>query len=241
MLGPQIAVTLDDHPGAVALGQHFRPRAQEVAQTPDEPLEPGAVEAELGTAELPRAQRDLLLVPAPARGRRDRLGARAPVEPGERHRDAVEVRRSGPPLRSARSSIRARGSRRIITSQSTTLPPPPGAEPGAAVGKCQRPHAEVDVGGEPPIQADLDQAVAAPGGERAEVAERVADRLLELVGEAVGQEDPGHVGLDTLDALRPLAGVASGGAQERHLVRERDVDRHRLRQAHRPPRGVGRQ
>ena len=226
-------------PVAVALGQHVRPRAQEVAETPDEPLEPGAVEAELGTAELPRAQRDLLLVPAPARGRRDRLGRERPVEPGERHRDAVEIR----PLRPA-------AAQRVVEHQGLRQPThrhqpvddaaaTAQAEPGAALGKHERPHAEVDVGGEPPIQADLDQAVAAPGGERAEVAERVAERLLELVGEAVGEEDPGQVGLDTLDALRPLAGVASGGAQERHLVRERDVDRHRLRQAHRPPTAVG--
>jgi hypothetical protein len=54
----------------------------------------------------------------------------------------------------------------------------------------QRLHGEIDVGRQALVQAHLCQAIPAPRLEGPQVSMRVTDGLLELVGAAVGQEDP---------------------------------------------------
>ena len=69
------------------------------------------------------------------------------------------------------------------------------------------PHAQVDVGGRPvvlleaPVHADLGLAGVAPRGQCAEVHEREAHRLLDLVGELARQQHPGAVRFRQLDAV----------------------------------------
>ena len=75
------------------------------------------------------------------------------------------------------------------------------AEPQPPTGiHAQRHDAQVDVGSKTAVQAHFSVAIAASGSERARIEGSEADRFLELVGVVVGQEHPGHVGFDRVDA-----------------------------------------
>ncbi len=58
---------------------------------------------------------------------------------------------------------------------------------------------QVDLRAEPPVQDQLFVQIMMAPAQGGEVEEAQVHRLLDLVGEAVGDEDPGDVGLDQVD------------------------------------------
>jgi hypothetical protein len=80
----------------------------------------------------------------------------------------------------------------------------------------QRHDAQIDVRRQPPIEPHFLLTASLPGLEGSEVEELIAHRLLQLVGEALGQEHPGHVGFDGLDALAALQ-IGRGPPEEGDL------------------------
>src|SRR5687767_10116 len=61
-------------------------------------------------------------------------------------------------------------------------------------------HVDIELGGKPPIEAQLLLAQLTPPGERRSIEKVVPYRLLDLVGEAAGEYHPGDVGLDDAEA-----------------------------------------
>ncbi len=167
---------------------------------------------ELPGAELPQVRRRCpLRIARGIRVRRvgDRRGLA--VEPAERADDAanvVGVHRAG--CGSSRSSIRSAGRRRILTSQSTTVPSRPEPQPAVGVDR-QRHGAEVDVAREAAVESQLLGAVVPARRLGAEIEIALADRLLELPGVTVGEEHPRHVGFDGVDAPRRLRRSSAAG------------------------------
>ena len=92
-----------------------------------------------------------------------------------------------------------------------------GQGPAGVAG--QREDAEIDVGRQPPVQPDLLLAEVPAPLQGREIQALPADRLLHLVGTAVGQEHPRHAGLARADRPR-IARVGGRTRQERHLLRE---------------------
>lgn len=78
---------------------------------------------------------------------------------------------------------------------------------------------EIDARRETTVQPHLLAAEMAARLGRAVVQEGMAHRLLELPGEAVGQEHPGHVRLPRLDRAAGMR-VGGGGAEEGDLLRK---------------------
>ena len=146
VLRPQVAVGLDDVPAAYPLVEQCRRAIEKGALPRADGLDHRGRQPELRRAQLPQILGDAL--PRSARGtrvgrHRDR---RAPaVEPAERRRRRARtssvVHRAA---RISRSSIRSAGSRRILTSQSTTRAV--GSEPQLSVGVDGQRHGfEIDV------------------------------------------------------------------------------------------------
>ena len=71
----------------------------------------------------------------------------------------------------------------------------------AAISLHDVDDAEVDVRAKPAIEPDLVLAVGQAPLAGREVEEAEVDRLLDLVGERAGQDDPGDVGLAQLDGV----------------------------------------
>lgn len=88
----------------------------------------------------------------------------------------------------------------------------------------QIPQAEIEIRGQPPVEAHLLLTAAAPQFRGAEIHETEIHRFFELVGEAAGEKDPGDVGLHQLDGGHrmviggrieqgPHEGIHGGAAQ----------------------------
>ncbi len=120
------------------------------------------------------------------------------------------------PARIATSSIRAAGSRRIATSQSTVSAPAADRSPAVPSDvRHQRQDADVDIRGQPPVQPHFLAAVELPQHQGREVEAIGPHRLLQLQHAVAGHEQPGHVGLDHVRSPRPP--WAAGDARKRTL------------------------
>jgi hypothetical protein len=128
------------------------------------------------------------------------VAARLVVEARQARREGVEVRAAerggGEPHVGARLVGEAHHAHRPVDEGTLA------GEPVAPIDQPHRDHAEVDVGREPPVERHLGLAGLPPLLEGAKVEEAQLDRLLDLVGLGVRQEDPGVVGLAQLDPRR---------------------------------------
>ena len=73
-----------------------------------------------------------------------------------------------------------------------------------AAGQGQRHDLEIDIGGQPAIEAHLCFGIASPGFSSREIKAVAAQRLLELVDVPIGQKYPGEMRLDRFDPGRLL-------------------------------------
>ncbi|HEV8332727.1 MAG TPA: hypothetical protein VGQ22_14985 [Steroidobacteraceae bacterium] len=77
----------------------------------------------------------------------------------------------------------------------------------AQVQRCvrtanQRHNVQIDIGGEPAIQAQLFSATQSPRIERAQIHARNVDRLLQFAGPLAGEKHPREMRFDRLDGCR---------------------------------------
>jgi len=110
-----------------------------------------------------------------------------------------------------------------------------------AASQGQRHGPEIDVGGQPAIEAHLCFGIASPGLGSREIKAVAAQGLLELVDVPIGQKYPGEVRLDNFDSGRLLR-IDPWCCEERHLAADINVLRCRsaplrraaFRRAHSP-------
>jgi hypothetical protein len=88
---------------------------------------------------------------------------------------------------------------RILSYDSTFV-----LEGKAARVLVDRRHAEINIRAQAPIQLHLAFAEAPPPFQRAEIEKAEIDRLLHLVNEGRGEEDPENVSLRRADFSRPV-------------------------------------
>ena len=185
-----------------------------------------------------RAGRRRSRSPAPTRGRtragRARAGRCARLRRGARDRRRPRGRSAALRHRTSRARARRRARRRARSPRGGSArrasgPPAGGASRPASRSSplaveretssgipAERDDAQVHVPGEPPVEPHLVFTVAPAQLGCAEVEAVEADRLLQLVRVAVGQEHPRHVGLHHLDRARRV-GIGLRAREERDL------------------------
>ena len=226
MLGPEVAMALDDAPGSDARRHDLRLSRQQRFEPGRNLRPPVAGRVEGLEIEYPAVLGEFVGEAGDMRTGIDHDRLQAPVET----RQALGHLLDPPP--SGRTGDNG-GVEHQRLGQAAHHHQPVDRPPGApdrqpAVGLYrQRADAEIDVGRQPAVEPHLLGTDAAPGVEGRVVEERITNRLLQLQRPLAGEEHPGHMGFAGLD-------LGDARISFRRCAGFSDAASHRLRWARRP-------